>query len=289
MATAIIINAGMAVTSNIDSGVVVAIRTNTMVILLALLLFTLATCGHALSASRKSRRGEISMTTPAETFLLQGVKNLRDLAGSVDATSSDLGISIQSGKVIRLGCPSKATEEDVRYLQEEVGMKGSLDLIDLRSPKEWKQDQYLFQNPVYEDYTNYRYSKIAKTFIKLEGNTTSFNIFTGSGLEEGMPIKSKQRQNRRYFVPLMNTRKIAVSTFKRFRKRTKLSLLGWSLLSIFSRRARKKARSLFIDKLNGGGLSLLNEILIDSSGHEIAAVLKLLASNEEHGAAVYCT
>ena len=87
----------------------------------------------------------------------------------------------------------------------------------------------------------------------------------------------------------MNTRKIAVSTFKRFRKRTKLSLLGWSLLSIFSRRARKKARSLFIDKLNGGGLSLLNEILIDSSGHEIAAVLKLLASNEEHGAAVYCT
>ena len=129
---------------------------------------------------------------------LQRVKNLRDLASSVEPEGSDLGISIQSRKVIRTGCPSKATKEDTQYLMDKVGMKESFDLIDLRSPKEWQKDQMLFKSPIYEDYKNYRFSKLAKNWIRLEGNTTSFNIFTGSGLQEMEKSSlSEKKQNKR--------------------------------------------------------------------------------------------
>lgn len=240
--------------------------------------------GNTLRVGRSVVKRQLSMRE--EHQVLEGIKNLRDLSTAL-GDASDLGVGIVPGKVVRTGCPSRATESDRRYLSEEVGMK---DLIDLRSPKEWSQDSSLFGNPIYDEYKNYRFSKMAKNWIKLDGNSTSFNIFTGSGLEETDDISAPQKeQKRRYFVPLMNTRRIMWGTFKRFKKRTKLSLLPLTLISIFSKRAKQRLRSLFINKLNGGGLSLLNEILLDSGGHEIVAVMKLLATNEDRGAALYCT
>jgi hypothetical protein len=39
-----------------------------------------------------------------------------------------------------------------------------------------------------------------------------------------------------------------------------LQAIGLYLLSLLSRRAEKKVRGIFLDKINGGGLSLLNEV-----------------------------
>jgi hypothetical protein len=61
------------------------------------------------------------------------------------------------------------------------------------------------------------------------------------------------------------------------------------LLSAMSRRAGKKVRDIFIGTINNGGLSLLNELVVDYSGEQIVAVLKLIADESNHPVGVYCT
>lgn len=68
-----------------------------------------------------------------------------------------------------------------------------------------------------------------------------------------------------------------------------LKAIGLFLLSIFSRRAEKKVRNIFISKINGGGLALLNELVVDTSGPEIVEVLKLLADDANYPVGIYCT
>jgi hypothetical protein len=48
-------------------------------------------------------------------------------------------------------------------------------------------------------------------------------------------------------------------------------------------------RGIFINKINGGGLSLLNELVVDTSGVEIVEVLKLLADKSNYPIGIYCT
>ena len=66
-------------------------------------------------------------------------------------------------------------------------------------------------------------------------------------------------------------------------------ILGLFALSNFSRRAEKKVRSLFIDRINDGGLGLLNEFVFKNSGPEICGILKIIASEESHPVVMYCT
>jgi hypothetical protein len=65
--------------------------------------------------------------------------------------------------------------------------------------------------------------------------------------------------------------------------------IGLVALSAFSRRAGKKVRNIFIDTINNGGLSLLNELVIDASGNEIVAVMKLVADSENYPIGLFCT
>ena len=65
--------------------------------------------------------------------------------------------------------------------------------------------------------------------------------------------------------------------------------IGLVALSAFSKRAGKKARNIFIDTINNGGLSLLNELVIDASGHEIVAVMKLVADASNYPIGLFCT
>ena len=48
-------------------------------------------------------------------------------------------------------------------------------------------------------------------------------------------------------------------------------------------------RNIFIDTINNGGLSLLNELVIDASGNEIVAVMKLVADSENYPIGLFCT
>ena len=46
---------------------------------------------------------------------------------------------------------------------------------------------------------------------------------------------------------------------------------------------------MFIDRINDGGLGLLNEFVFKNSGPEICSILKVIASDESHPVAMYCT
>jgi hypothetical protein len=70
---------------------------------------------------------------------------------------------------------------------------------------------------------------------------------------------------------------------------TQAKAIGLVALSAFSRRAGKKVRNIFIDTINNGGLSLLNELVIDASGNEIVAVMKLVADSENYPIGLFCT
>lgn len=70
---------------------------------------------------------------------------------------------------------------------------------------------------------------------------------------------------------------------------TQAKAIGLVALSAFSRRAGKKVRNIFIDTINNGGLSLLNELVIDASGNEIVAVMKLVADAENYPIGLFCT
>ena len=60
---------------------------------------------------------------------------------------------------------------------------------------------------------------------------------------------------------------------------TSVLLLG---LSSLSRRANSKVRSIFLNKINDGGLGLLNELVIDYSAAEIIAVMKVVANPDNY-------
>ena len=94
---------------------------------------------------------------------------------------------------------------------------------------------------------------------------------------------------KRYFVSLMSESLIKKGVFFRLRKRVRAKAIGLVALSAFSRRAGKKVRNIFIDTINNGGLSLLNELVIDASGNEIVAVMKLVADSSNYPIGLFCT
>jgi LEA14-like dessication related protein len=47
--------------------------------------------------------------------------------------------------------------------------------------------------------------------------------------------------------------------------------------------------SIFLDKINMGGLALLNELVVDTSGAEIIEVMKLATNPNNFPIALYCT
>jgi hypothetical protein len=82
---------------------------------------------------------------------------------------------------------------------------------------------------------------------------------------------------------------IKKGVFFRLRKRLRLLSVGLFIFSNFSRRADKKVREIFINVINSGGLSLLNELVVDLSGQQIIEVLKIIAEKNNHPLGVYCT
>lgn len=193
-----------------------------------------------------------------------GILNCRDLAGATSITPF-----IQS-KLYRCGCPSKASEDDQHRLAEDIRMQS---LIDLRSAREWEEDEHL-NSTVYHGYTDLTFDIDKGVYKDGLGNVVDVASVTGP---------------RRYFVPLTSESLIKKGTFKKFRKRVRVKILALLALSPFSRRVEKKMRSIFIDKINTGGLAFLNELVVDGSGKGVAEVLKIIANGENLPTAFFCT
>ena len=213
---------------------------------------------------------------------LDGIKNFRHLSAAIQGATGDMNPPLN--KIVRTGCPSKATEADLAYLREF----GNFALIDLRSPKEWNRDKKLKTGKLYEGYINYRYSRLHKGWIRFDESYSRFNVISGSGLHVNTENTEKP-QRRRFFASLMNERRIAIGVFKRLSTRIKVKALALGLVSVFSWRAKKAFRSIFFTCLNKGGLPMLYEILLDSAGPEIAAVMRVLSDDEHLPAAIFCT
>jgi len=58
---------------------------------------------------------------------------------------------------------------------------------------------------------------------------------------------------------------------------------------LLSKRVFKKARDIIVRRINEGGLSLLNELLLLYSGEKVCQCLKILATPERHPVAIHCT
>eukprot|EP01036_Dinobryon_divergens_P030570 gene30570-39835_t len=199
---------------------------------------------------------------------LNNIKNLRDLSSVVG--------NARPTKILRTGCVSKASDEDIEYLKNNIDFRV---LVDLRSPAEIEEDEHLYSK-VYNGFKDFAYKKSEKAFVPREVPANVTN-----SVEES----DEQLDRRRYFISLMSESLIKKGIFFRLRKRIRFKALGLYLLSIFSRRAEKKVRNIFISKINGGGLSLLNELVVDTSGKEIIEVLKLMADSNNYPIGIYCT
>ncbi len=62
-----------------------------------------------------------------------------------------------------------------------------------------------------------------------------------------------------------------------------------ALRSLFATQSKQRAKSILLQAINSGGLQLLNEMIIDNAGHQIATTLKLVASSNHFPIALYCT
>lgn len=200
-------------------------------------------------------------STSSVNIDLDNVKNMRDMTTAYE--------KMLGSKIIRTGCVSKASDTDISYMKENIDFKV---LIDLRSPAEIEEDDKI-NSSVYDGFCSYQYSKTHKGFE----------------VKDEKDLINTDGTRRRYFISLMSESLIKKGVFFRLRKRMRFKAIGLYLLSILSRRAEKKVREIFIDKINGGGLSLLNELVIDASGHEIVAVLKLTADPANYPLGMYCT
>ena len=102
---------------------------------------------------------------------------------------------------------------------------------------------------------------------------------------------TKRRRNRkeRHFVSIMNELKYVRGTLSKVRKRDIAKTILKSPTTIISKTARENIKKPFLDEINGGGLPMLNELLLKFGAHGIKYVLDLVSDVNRHPIAFYCT
>ncbi|KAL7481281.1 hypothetical protein ACHAW6_006961 [Cyclotella cf. meneghiniana] len=103
--------------------------------------------------------------------------------------------------------------------------------------------------------------------------------------------ESARRRNRkeRHFVSIMNELKYVRGTLSKLRKRDIAGAIIKSPTAIISKTAREKIKKPFLDEINGGGLPMLNELLLRFGAPGIKYVLDLVSDKNRHPVAFYCT
>jgi len=104
-------------------------------------------------------------------------------------------------------------------------------------------------------------------------------------------IDNERTKNRpeRHFVSVMNEFKYVKGTVGKVRKRDITKAILKSPGALVSRRVRSSVKKPFLDEINGGGLPMLNELLLRYGAPGIKYVLELVADRNRHPIAFYCT
>lgn len=102
---------------------------------------------------------------------------------------------------------------------------------------------------------------------------------------------TKRRRNRkeRHFVSIMNELKYVRGTLSKLRKRDIAKTILKSPTTIISKTARENIKKPFLDEINGGGLPMLNELVLRFGAQGIKYVLDLVSDVNRHPIAFYCT
>jgi len=179
-------------------------------------------------------------STPLIGIEMEGIKNVRDL-------SSVEGSPIAPKLLYRAGMLSNATPSDIATLQTQLDIKT---LVDLRSLTELKEDLSLSSSPVYDGFTDVQWSS-RRTLREVRGTRNKI-------LDPTVPRERRER----HFVALMDEKKYVVGTFQRLQKRKLAKLAVTAPGAVISRRARKKGKAIFLDTINGGGLPMLNDLIL---------------------------
>ncbi|EWM29020.1 Tyrosine-protein phosphatase family, C-terminal domain protein [Nannochloropsis gaditana] len=191
---------------------------------------------------------------------LERVKNIRDL-------SSVRGSGIKAGRIYRTGYLSKASEEDIKFIRETAKFKT---LIDLRSEKELGMDDQMNSSATKRGCGG----KNAET-VRVDPSPA--------------PSTGQTSVLQRHFISVIDEGIYQRGVFKRLAKRKKAAALFLITGGAVSKRARRRARSIFLNYINDAGLPLLNDLLLNYSGPALRRVLELLSDKERYPIALYCT
>ena len=103
--------------------------------------------------------------------------------------------------------------------------------------------------------------------------------------------EQRMRKNRkeRHFVSIMNELKYVRGTVSKLRKRDIAKTIIKSPTTLVSKTARQDITKPFIDEINGGGLPMLNDLLLRFGAPGIKYVLDLCSDVNRHPVAFYCT
>ena len=253
---------------------------------------------------------------------LSRVKNARDLASVRDSP-------VKPGRVFRIGRVSDATEDDLELLFGDIGIKTLVDLrspTELKDDPTLEREEVFggFTDMVFYEHSNKvkelgpeeqrmkrkrKRDRVREAVSGAKKNTKdvifSFvdNFFGGNSTEEGdeecidcinaekLLEESARRKNRkeRHFVSIMNEVKYVRGTLSKVRKRDIAGAIIKSPTAIVSKTARDSIKKPFLDEINGGGLPMLNELLLRFGAPGIKYVLDLISDKNRHPIAFYCT
>jgi len=100
---------------------------------------------------------------------------------------------------------------------------------------------------------------------------------------------SRAEHKERHFVSIMNELKYVKGTVSKVRKRDIAKVIIESPGALVSKRVRGHIKKPFLDEINGGGLPMLNELLLQYGAPGIHYVLNLCKDRNRHPIAFYCT
>ena len=107
--------------------------------------------------------------------------------------------------------------------------------------------------------------------------------------QEPHELEPQGDRKERYFVSLMNELKYVKGTVSKVRKRDMAKSLLKSPGALVSKRVRDSCKKPFLDEINGGGLPMVNDMLLRFGAPGIKYVLELCADRNRHPVAFYCT
>ncbi len=107
--------------------------------------------------------------------------------------------------------------------------------------------------------------------------------------EDFFKDEARVNDKERHFVSIVNELKYVKGTLSKVRKRDLAKVIMKSPGAIVSKRVRNGCKEVFLDRINEGGLTLLNEILLKQAAPGIKFVLDLCKDKSRHPIAFYCT